>query len=113
MPIPVGDPSATRWETLDAWVDSGSTFTWIPRSVLERLGIGASEHMEFETEGGGVVARDVGEAPIRLMGATHTTPVVFGEEGASPLLGAFTLERFLLAADPVNQRLVPVRALAL
>ena len=38
-------------------------------------------------------------------------PVVFAEEGSEPLLGAVTLEMFLLGVDPVRQRLVPVRAL--
>jgi len=37
--------------------------------------------------------------------------VIFGEPGSEPLLGAFTLEGFRLAADPVNRRLVPVPGL--
>lgn len=34
--------------------------------------------------------------------------VIFGEDGASPLLGAYTLEGVFLAVDPYNQRLIPV-----
>ena len=32
---------------------------------------------------------------------------VFGDAKATPLIGAVTLESFLLAVDPVAQRLVP------
>ena len=39
------------------------------------------------------------------------TLVVFGEEGMDPIFGAVTLEEFLLAVDPVHQRLTPVNAL--
>lgn len=37
--------------------------------------------------------------------------MVFGDEGVSPLLGAYTLEGVRLAVDPVGKRLVPTRAL--
>ena len=36
------------------------------------------------------------------------TLCIFGDAGTEPLLGAITLEAFLLAADPHNKRLVPV-----
>jgi hypothetical protein len=39
------------------------------------------------------------------------TIVVFGDEGALPLLGAFTLEEFGLSVDPVGRKLIPVPGL--
>ncbi len=39
--------------------------------------------------------------------------VLFGDEGSLPLLGAYTLEGFGLAADPVGKRLIPVPGYAL
>ena len=33
--------------------------------------------------------------------------MVFSEDDAPPLLGAYTLEGLALAVDPLNQRLVP------
>ena len=33
--------------------------------------------------------------------------VVFGEDEAPPLLGAYTLEGLAMAVDPVEQRLIP------
>ena len=37
--------------------------------------------------------------------------MVFSERGAEPILGVVSLEEFLLAADPVNPRLVSVAGL--
>lgn len=41
------------------------------------------------------------------------TICAFGDEGTEPLLGAYTLEGFALAPDPVNQRVVPMPRLYL
>ena len=38
-------------------------------------------------------------------------PVIFGDEGVQPLLGAVTLEIFRLAINPVDMRLIPVDGL--
>jgi hypothetical protein len=38
---------------------------------------------------------------------------VFGEEETPPLLGAYTLEAFLLGVDPVNGTLVRIEGLRL
>lgn len=111
--IDVGDPSGTRWESVEALADTGSTYTWVPTDVLQRLGVTPEDQLEFETAGGAVIARDAAETRVRIGGRAHTTIVVFGGDGSIALLGAFTLEAFLLAPDPVNKRLVPVRALAM
>jgi len=37
--------------------------------------------------------------------------VIFGDPESEPLLGTFTLEGFLLAADPVHRPLIPVPGL--
>ena len=50
---------------------------------------------------------------VRWDGETMPTLVVFGGNGNAVLLGAYTLEGFALAPDPVNQRLVKVRGLAM
>jgi hypothetical protein len=54
---------------------------------------------------------DVGEALIRLEGVQATTPIIFNRPGEPVLLGAVTLEEFLLGIDPVARRLVPVEGL--
>ena len=113
VPVEVGLPSGAGWETVEALADSGSTYTWVPRSILERLGVRPIDLLPFETASGAVIEREVGETRVRIEGRVRTTIVVFADEGAMPLLGAFTLEAFSLAPDPVNRRLVRVRALAM
>ena len=62
---------------------------------------------------GGRVQRDFGRTWTRLEGEQDISPVVFGDEDATPLLGAVTLEIFGLGIDPVNMRLIPVDSLML
>lgn len=111
--IQIGDAQGQRWETLDALVDTGSTFTWVPRDILVRLGIQAEFRQEFQTADGRVIEREIAQTRARLAGEERITIVVFGGEGDTVLLGAYTLEAFSLAPDPVNQRLVRVRGLAM
>jgi large subunit ribosomal protein L1 len=98
---------------VEALVDTGATFTSASRSLLEALGHRPIAQRPFELADGRVVQRDLGEVPIRIDGEVRTTTCVFGEEGSPTLLGAVTLEQFLLAPDPVRRRLVPVRGLAM
>ena len=111
--IEIGDPVGQSWEPVDALVDTGSTYTWVPRQLLERLDVHPNFLREFETADGRVVTRDMAVTMARWDGEMMPTLVVFGNEGDAALLGAYTLEGFALAADPVNQRLVRVRGLAM
>ena len=95
------------------FVDTGSTYTWVPRDILDSLGVRARFRREFETADQRVVTRDLAITMSRLNGQEMPTIVVFADEGGVPLLGAYTLGGFGLAADPVNGRLIPVRALAM
>ena len=47
----------------------------------------------------------------RWDGQALSSLVVFGDDGSIPLLGAYTLEGFGLAPDPVNRMLIRVRGL--
>lgn len=111
--LDIGDPEGDFWETVDALVDTGSTYTWVPRNLLERLHVRPQLQREFETAGGRVVQRDLAVAMVRWNGETLPTLVVFGSDSDAVLLGAYTLEGFSLAPDPVNQRLIRVRGLAM
>jgi len=109
----IGSPDETRWERVQGLVDTGSTYTWVPRPILQRLGVAPQFQREFETADGRVVLRDMAVVPGRLSGRTLPTLVVFGDEPDAILLGVHALEGFGLGVDTVNRRLVPVRALAM
>ena len=109
--IEVGDPQGRRFESFDARVDTGATYTVLPASVLRRLGVEAHRSSPFELADGRTAERQMGRTWVRLDGERELTLVVFGDEATVPILGAVTLEEFLLAVDPVHQRLVRVPAL--
>jgi aspartyl protease family protein len=107
----IGDPNGTRFEEVEALADTGSTFTCVPRALLQDLGVRPLRRQRFRLANGGVTENDVGRAMVRVEGLEGVTPVVFNEPGEPILLGAVTLEELLLGVDPVGQRLVPVEGL--
>ncbi len=113
VPLEVADPEGRHYETVDAIVDSGATYTVLPASTLERLGVVPHSARRFVLADGSRIERGFGRTWMRLDGREDLSPVVFWDEGAQPLLGAVTLEIFSLGIDPVNGRLIPVDAFML
>lgn len=111
VPIDIGDFAGHRFEGIEALVDTGATYTWVPRDLLERPGITPEEQRIFVLADGRQVPYAIAWIRVRVNGRAQPTIAVFGESGSEPLLGAFTLEGFGLAADPVNRRLIPVPGL--
>jgi len=109
--VQVGHPTGERFEPIEALVDTGATYTWIPRDVLERLDAVPEEEWPFVLADGREVRYPVAWMRIRIGERAHPTIVVFGEPGSEPILGVFALEGFRLAADPVNRRLISVPGL--
>ena len=97
------------FQSVEAMVDTGATYTSAPRPLLEGLGIAASETRSFLLANGQSVEYDIVQIRVRIDGQERYTVCIFGEEQSTPLLGAFTLEAFSLVVDPVNQRLAPVQ----
>ncbi|MDQ7842941.1 MAG: retroviral-like aspartic protease family protein [Armatimonadota bacterium] len=105
--IEIGPSPAGPFRPVEAVVDTGASYTQVPRSVLDSVGLSATEQAEFTLAGGRTVRRGIAEAYVRLGGKVRATLCIVGEDGAQALLGAYTLEGFGLTADPVNKRLVP------
>ncbi|MBI4287132.1 MAG: aspartyl protease family protein [Chloroflexi bacterium] len=96
------------FQTVKALVDTGATYTCLPRTLLEKLGIAPREKQMFILADGRRVEYELAEVRLRIDGRERFTVCVFGEEGAPALLGAVTLEEFGLGVDHVGKRLVPV-----
>ncbi len=107
----IGPLAAETCEPLEGLVDTGATYTWVPRETLLRLGIQPEEERPFVLADGRQVSYGIAWVHVRIDGHTQPTIVLFGDAGSEPLLGVFTLEGFGLAADPVNRRLIPVPGL--
>ncbi len=106
--VQVGSRDGERFTPLDALVDTGATYTWVPRDVLVAVGVVPEEERPFLLADGREVRYPVAWAQIRIGAREQPTIVVFGAPGTEPILGVVTLEEFLLAADPVHRRLISV-----
>ena len=113
QPITLISPTGDETETQDAVVDTGATFTIVPASVLERLGMTSHRTVTLRLANGRLQQGSIGWVRVQLNGLEENTICVFGEPDSPSAIGAVTLETFLLAADPVEQRLVPVEGLRL
>jgi predicted aspartyl protease len=100
------DPTARR-ELPDVMVDTGSEYNWIPRVVLEELGIHPERDDSFETADGRILQRPVGFARIFVENRAGIAAVVFAEPGDMVLLGAVGLETLNLRIDLGRKELVP------
>ncbi len=110
FPPEVARSSGGRHQLLEALIDTGASFTWLPADVLERLKIKRQQRRRFQFADGRSEYYDTGMAWVKLDGWEGQTPVVFGDVGSMPLVGCATLDDFSLAVDPVNERLLPVPA---
>jgi len=106
--LEVAGPARERFLPVDALVDTGSTYTVLPRGLLRDLGVAVDRTARFVVADGSEVELELGRAWVRFEGSQEYTLVVFGDHA---LLGAVTLEEFLLAPDPVGGRLIPVPGL--
>jgi predicted aspartyl protease len=93
-------------ELRDTLVDTGSEFTWVPRAVLDSLGIAPRRKQRFIVADGRAIERDLGFAIVHAGGTNAPDLVVFAEPGDMVLLGAHSLEGLNLMIDPVHKALV-------
>lgn len=96
---------------MDFLFDSGAVYSLVPARILKSLGIRPHRKVSFSLADGTSISRKVGDAYFELKGDGGAAPVIFGEKGDEPLLGATTLESLGLVLDPFKRRLVPMRML--
>ena len=99
------DQTASR--SLNGLVDTGASYTMVPASILEELGIEREDTETFNLADGSRRDYDLGFARMELDGKRRRVAVIFGPENAGVLLGALALEMFALAADAKYRRLIP------
>lgn len=109
--IQVADRFDERYANIDALVDTGSSYSSLPESLLDELGIEREETRRFELADNRIVEYNLGETRIRIQDREKTVPVMFAPNDTMPLVGATTLEILGLGIDPLSESLVPVNAL--
>ena len=92
-------------------IDSGAVYSLVPGKVLDALDIEPYREMIFSLADGTTIKRRVCSAYFEFEGEGGPAPVVYGEEGDEPLLGATTLESLGLGLNPFSRTLHPMRML--
>ncbi|MGQ9626518.1 MAG: aspartyl protease [Anaerolineae bacterium] len=109
LEVEVGNPANPEvTEKIELLIDSGAIYSVIPTPILERLGIKPLTEQEFRLVDGSKIVRKKGTALFKYGERIGGAGVIFGEEGDSTLLGAFTLEALGLVLDPLRRELKPL-----
>lgn len=109
LEIDVGNPANPEvTEKIEFLIDSGAIYSVVPAPILQRLGIKPLGAQVFRLADGSKIVRRKGIALFRYGASFGGADVIFGEEGDSMLLGAFTLEALGLALDPLRRELKPL-----
>lgn len=85
---------------VEALVDTGATFSKLPSDILKKIGVEPSFNTKVELGDGRRIKRKVGYVRIRLAGKSAPVPIMFGNKGERPLIGATTLEILGLVPEP-------------
>ena len=102
---------ASASDTLRCLVDTGATFTKIPSSLGERLGLEVVREVEVELADGRVTVRQLALANAEMAGVRSPILVTLAEDADLPLIGVTTLEILGFEVDPVAERLEPRTAI--
>ncbi len=97
--------------TLEFLVDSGATYTLLPRKIWRAIGLKPLDTIKCYLADGTAVKRQVSECRISLPLGERHTPVMLGANGDVALLGAVTLEILGLVLNPYTRELKPMRML--
>jgi len=109
LEVEVGNPAnPDATEEVEFLVDSGAIYSVVLTPILERLGIRPITEQQFRLADGSKIIRKKGGAVFKYEDRIGVADVIFGEEGDSTLLGAFTLEALGLSLDPLRRELKPL-----
>jgi len=97
---------------LELLVDTGSMLTWMPRKVLDALGVKPRGVRQFKTIEGKLIKRETGVVVVEYDGLETVSEVVFAEESDGSVMGVTTLESLGFRVNPVTGKLEYIGLLA-
>ena len=101
--------STGKKATVRFWIDSGATYSLVPKTVWESLELVPKRKLSFTLADGTIIERQVSECHVEFPQGDGHTPVILGEEGDQPLLGVVTLEILGLVFNPFKRTLQAMR----
>ncbi len=97
-------------EVDDALVDTGATWTTVPRNIADRLGLQVVDQVQADTAAG-EISVDHSFALIQYDGKQSVSDILINDNLREVLVGVVTLEGLRLAVDPRSGRLVDTKLL--
>ena len=97
-----GALGSTEVQTL---VDTGATFSKIPRAIIDELGLEARYETPVELGDGRVITRQLALAEIEISGVRRPVLLAISEETETPLLGCTSLETLGFKVNPITSEL--------
>ena len=109
LEVEIANPAQPNvMKSLEFLIDSGAIYSVVPAKILDDLGIKPLTTQSFRLADGSKTVRNKGVAIFKYGEQIGGADVIFGEEGDSTLLGAFSLEALGLALDPLKRELRPL-----
>lgn len=100
-----------KYADVEFLIDSGAVYSLVPGKILDEIGIEPYKEMSFALADGTTIKRRISSAYFEYENEGGPAPVIYGEEGDTPLLGATTLESIGLVLNPFSRTLHPMRML--
>jgi len=105
--LKIHGPAGTR--ELEALVDTGATYTKIPKAVAEGVGLPLEYETEVELADKRLVRRKLGLALVEIERVRRPVIVSVSEDDEHPLIGYTTLELLEFRFNPLTRTLEPAR----
>ena len=94
-------------------VDTGAFDSLVPRQRLEKIGLTPKGSRHYVLANGDRITLDITTADLEFRGEIVGGTIVYGDEGAEPLLGVTALESGGFEVDPRNEDLKRLPAILL
>jgi clan AA aspartic protease len=107
----VKGPTSGKEKAVKFLIDSGATYTLLPKKVWKAIALKPKRKMAFTLADGTTVERTISEAYVVFPQGEGHTPVILGQERDQALLGVVTLEILGLVFNPFDRTLSPMRML--
>lgn len=94
---------------VEALVDTGATYTKIPRELAESVGLSLEYKTEVELADQRLVRRKLGLAQVEIAGVRRPVLLSVSEDDEHPLVGYTTLELLEFKVNPLTRSLERAR----
>lgn len=106
-----GNGSPEPAEEIEVLVDTGASYTALPKSLLKRMGVPVLGRLTLRLANGEKIEREYGPCLLKVMDGWYGTTVVLAEDTDIPLLGTNTMDDASVEVDLRTKQLVPVQAI--